>query len=108
LRCRRIFHHPTPWTSGEKKTGTRWEERLRGAAAQPPPLATVLETAQQTTVTSEPRAPIEERRLEPPATTGAAEPVVAHVEGEAPAEAGLVDIASIVGAPTVIVVRSSL
>jgi hypothetical protein len=36
------------------------------------------------------------------------EPVVAHVEEEAPVEARLVDIASILGAPTVTVVRSSL
>jgi hypothetical protein len=41
-------------------------------------------------------------------TTGTVEPVVAHVEEEAPAEAGLVDIANILGTPTVTVVRSSL
>jgi hypothetical protein len=35
------------------------------------------------------------------------EPVVAHVEEEAPAEAGLVDIAGILGAPTVTVVLSN-
>jgi hypothetical protein len=32
------------------------------------------------------------------------DPVVAHVKEDVPAEAGLVDIASILGAPTVIVV----
>jgi predicted secreted protein len=42
------------------------------------------------------------------ATTGAEEPVAAQTEEEAPAEAGLVDIASILGAPIVTVVRSSL
>jgi hypothetical protein len=36
------------------------------------------------------------------------EPVIAHVEEEAPAEAGLVDIANILGIPTVTVVLSSL
>jgi hypothetical protein len=36
------------------------------------------------------------------------EPVVAHVEEEALAETGLVDITSILGAPTVIVVQSNL
>jgi predicted secreted protein len=36
------------------------------------------------------------------------EAVVAEAQEEAPAEAGLVDIASILGAPTVTVVRSSL
>jgi hypothetical protein len=69
---------------------------------------TVPETAQQATVTTEPRTPAEERRPEPFATTGTVEPVVAHAKEEALAEAGLVDIASILGAPTVTVVRSSL
>jgi hypothetical protein len=36
------------------------------------------------------------------------EPVVARVEEEAPAEIGLVDIASILGTPTMPVVRSNL
>jgi hypothetical protein len=65
-------------------------------------------SAQQTTSTGEPPTPTEERRPEPSTTTGAVEPVVTHVEEEAPAEAGLVDIASILGAPTVTVVRSNL
>jgi predicted secreted protein len=56
----------------------------------------------------EPQTPAMERRLEPSATTSAEEPVVAQAEEEAPAEAGLVDIASILGAPTVTVVRYSL
>jgi predicted secreted protein len=37
-----------------------------------------------------------------------AAPAAVTAEEEAPAEAGLVDIASILGAPTVTVVRSSL
>jgi hypothetical protein len=41
-------------------------------------------------------------------TTGAEELVVAQVEEEAPVEAGLVDIASILGTLTVTVVWSSL
>jgi predicted secreted protein len=42
-------------------------------------------------------------------TTAAAEEAVpAEAQEEAPAEVGLVDIASILGAPTVTVVRSSL
>jgi predicted secreted protein len=53
----------------------------------------------------EPPASIEERRPEPSATTGAVDPVVTQVEEEAPEEDGLVDIASILGAPTVTVVR---
>jgi hypothetical protein len=43
-----------------------------------------------------------------PAAAAAEEVVVAEAQREAPTEAGLVDIASILGAPTVIVVRSSL
>jgi predicted secreted protein len=50
----------------------------------------------------------EERRPEPSTTNDTVEPVVAHAEEEAPAEAMLVDIASILGAPTVTVVWSSL
>jgi hypothetical protein len=56
----------------------------------------------------EPQAPTMEIRPEPSTTAGAEEPVAAQAEEEAPAKAGLVDITSILGAPTVIVVRSSL
>jgi hypothetical protein len=53
---------------------------------------------------------------QPPAAQGSTEPAAAateeatvtEVQEEAPVEAGLVDIASILGAPTVTVVRSSL
>jgi hypothetical protein len=60
--------------------------------------------AQQMSVSIEPRASAEERRPEPSATTRTREAVVAHAEEEASAEPGLVDIASILGAPTVNVV----
>jgi hypothetical protein len=43
-----------------------------------------------------------------PATVAAEEAVTAEAQEEAPAEGGLVDIASILGAPTVTIVRSSL
>jgi hypothetical protein len=43
-----------------------------------------------------------------PAAVAAKEAAVAEAQEEAPAEAGLVDIASILGAPTVMIVRSSL
>jgi hypothetical protein len=49
-----------------------------------------------------------EIRPEPSTTAGAKEPVAAQAEEEVLAEAGLVDIASILGAPTVTVVWSSL
>jgi hypothetical protein len=53
---------------------------------------------------------------QPPAAQGSTEPapaaadeaVATEAQEEAPAEAGLVDITSILGAPTVTVVRSSL
>jgi hypothetical protein len=67
----------------------------------------VPQMAQQTTGTAEPQVPAEESRPEPSATTGAEGPVAAQAEEEAPAEARLVDIASILGAPTVIVFRSA-
>jgi hypothetical protein len=68
----------------------------------------VSRMTQQTTRVAEPRVPAEESRPKPSATTGSGEPVAAQAEEEAPAEAGLDDIASILGAPTVTVVRSNL
>jgi predicted secreted protein len=68
----------------------------------------VSQMTQRTTRVVEPQAPAMESRPETSATTGAEEPVAAQAEEKAPAEAGLVDIASILGAPTVTVVRSSL
>jgi hypothetical protein len=56
----------------------------------------------------EPQAPVVEDRTEPAATAAAEEPVAIEAEEETPAEAGVVDIASILGASTVIVVQSSL
>jgi hypothetical protein len=43
-----------------------------------------------------------------PAVVADEEPTATEAEEEAPVEAGLVDIASILGAPTVTVIRSSL
>jgi hypothetical protein len=51
--------------------------------------------------------PIVEGRTDP-AVVVAEEPTATEAEEDAPAEAGLVYIASILGAPTVTVVRSSL
>jgi hypothetical protein len=53
------------------------------------------------------QAPIAEGRTEP-AIVAAEEPAATEAEEEAPVEAGLVDIASILGAPIVTVVRSSM
>jgi hypothetical protein len=54
------------------------------------------------------QAPVAEDRTEPATTAAPEEPEATEAEEEAPAEAGLVNIASILGAPTVTVVRSSL
>jgi hypothetical protein len=69
------------------------EELLAQMERQPP-------AAQGST---EPAAAAEEE-----ATAAEEEATATEVQEEAPAEAGLVDIASILGAPTVTVVRSSL
>jgi predicted secreted protein len=63
--------------------------------------------AQRSTRVVEPRAPVVESRPEPSAIAGAEEPATAQAEEEEHAEARLVDIASILGAPTVTVIRSS-
>jgi hypothetical protein len=68
----------------------------------------VPQIAQQTLGTAEPQVSAEESMTEPSATTGAGGPVAAEAEEEAPAEAGLVDIASLLGDPTVTIVRSNL
>jgi hypothetical protein len=56
----------------------------------------------------EPQAPVAESRTESTAAPAAEEPAATEAEEEAHAEARIVDIASILGAPTVTVVRSSL
>jgi predicted secreted protein len=63
---------------------------------------------QWSTTVIEPQALVVEGRTELAVTTAAEEPAVTQAEEEAPVEAGLVDIASILGAPTVTVVRSRL
>jgi hypothetical protein len=72
-----------------------------GASRSPAP--TVEELVAQ--LTRQP--PVVEGRTEPTVAV-AEEPTTTDAEEDAPAEAGLVDIASILGAPTVTVVRSSL
>jgi hypothetical protein len=66
----------------------------------------VSQLTQRSTTVVKPQVPVV--RTEPASTATAEEPAAAQVEEEMPAEAGLVDIASILGAPTVTVVRSSL
>jgi hypothetical protein len=62
---------------------------------------------QRSTTVVETQVPVVESRTEPTVSAAAEEPAAAQGEEEAVAEAGLVDIASILGAPTVTVVRSS-
>jgi hypothetical protein len=68
----------------------------------------VSRMTQQTSRVADPQVSAEESRPEPSVTTGSGEPVAAQAEEEAPTEAGLFDIASILGAPTVTVVRSNM
>jgi hypothetical protein len=88
--------------------GTVGEQTERSRSPAPIVEELVSQMTQQTTRVVEPQELAEESRPEPSATTGAKEPVAAQAEEEAPAEAELVDIASILSAPTVTVVRSSL
>jgi hypothetical protein len=64
-------------------------------------------TVEELLVQMERQPPVAQGSVEP-AATATEEAATAEVQEEAPAEAGLVDIASILGAPTVTVVRSSL
>jgi hypothetical protein len=73
------------------------------AAGSRSPAPTVEELLAQ--MECQPPAPQEAAE---PAAAAAEEVVAAEAQEEEPAEAGLVDIASILGAPTVTVVRSSL
>jgi hypothetical protein len=91
---------------GDWETVEELAERSRNPAPTVEGLVSQL-THQSTTVV-EPQAPVVESRTEPATAPVAEEPAATQAEGEAPAEAGLVDIASILGAPTVTVVRSSL
>jgi hypothetical protein len=98
-----------PVDQGEEET---WD--MVGGATErslnPAPSAGVVmpEVAQQATGASDMQASAEERRSDPSPTMRAEQSEGAHVDDKATAEAGIVDIASILGAPTVTVVQSSL
>jgi hypothetical protein len=80
-----------------------WDTVGEPAAASRSPGPTVEELVAQ--LTRQP--PVTEGSTEP-AVAVAEEPTATKAQEEAPAEAGLVDIASILGAPTVTVFQSSL
>jgi hypothetical protein len=98
-----------PVNQGE---GEHWDTVGEPAERSRSPAPTVEELlaqlAQQTTGVVEQQVPVEESRPGPSTTTGTEEPVVAQAVEEAPAKAGLVDIAIILGALTVTAIRSSL
>jgi hypothetical protein len=68
----------------------------------------VPKATQQAADVGDSHASAEERRPDPSPATRAEQLEEAQVEDEATVEAGIVDIASILGAPTVTVVCSSL
>jgi hypothetical protein len=92
--------------------GEEWDTVGEPAERSRSPAPTVEELlaqlAQQTTGVVEQHVPAEESWPGPSTTAGIEEPIAAQAAEEAPAEAGLVDIVSILGAPTVTVIRSSL
>jgi hypothetical protein len=91
---------------GDWETVGEPAERSRSPAPTVEELVSQL--TQRLTTIVESQAPVVESRMEPIVTTAAEEPAATQAEEEVPAEAELVNIASILGAPTVAVVRSSL
>jgi hypothetical protein len=80
-----------------------WDMVGETAGASRSPAPTVEELMAQLT-----RQPPVADRSHEPAVAVVEEPMATEAQEEAPAEAGLVEITSILGAPTVTVVRSSL
>jgi hypothetical protein len=80
-----------------------WDTVGEPAGGSRSPAPTVEELVAQLT-----RQPLVAGGSTEPAATVAEEAAATEAKEEAPAEAGLVDIASILGAPTVTVVQSSL
>jgi hypothetical protein len=109
LECLQEIPPSDPIDLGDKGD---WETVGEPAERSRSPAPTVEELVsrltQQSTTVVEPPAPVVENRTEPAATAAAEEPAATQAEEEAPSKAGLVDIASILGAPAVTVVRSSL
>jgi hypothetical protein len=87
----------------EQGDGGDWDTVGEPARGSRSPAPTVEELLAQ--MTHQP--PVVEGSTEP-ATAAPEEAAATEAHEEAPAEAGLVDVASILGTPTVTVVRSSL
>jgi hypothetical protein len=100
FRCLQEIPSSDPVDQGDEGD---WDTVGEPAGASHSPAPTVEELVAQ--LTRQP--PVVEGRTEPTVAV-AEEPTATEAQEEAPAEAGLVDIASILGTPTVTVVRSSL
>jgi hypothetical protein len=96
FRCLQEIPPSDPVEQGDKGD---WETVGEPAERSRSPTPTMTEAMPQATVA--------EGRTEP-AVAATKMPAATEADVEAPAEAGLVDIASILGAPTMKVVRSSL
>jgi hypothetical protein len=98
------------WDTVGKPTGSRSpaptvEELLAQMERQPP---AHQESTEPAAAAAEGVVAAEAQESAAPATVAAEEAAAAEAQEEAPSEAGLVDIASILGALTVTIVRSSL
>jgi hypothetical protein len=100
FRCLQEIPPSDPVEQGDEGD---WDTVGEPAGASRSPAPTVDELVAQ--LTRQP--PVAEGSTEPVVAV-AKEPTATEAQEEAPAEAGLVDIASILGTPTVTVVRSSL
>jgi hypothetical protein len=80
----------------------------RNTSLPPTTEEAMLGLAQQESGAMNPHVPAKERRRDPSPAAVIEQPEEAQVEDEAAAEVGIVDIASILGAPSVTVVRSTL
>jgi hypothetical protein len=100
LRC---FQEIPPSDPVEQGDEGDWDTVGEPAGASRSPAPTVEELVAQLT-----RQPPVAVGSSEPAVAVAEEPTATEAQEEAPAEDGLVDIASILGTPTVTVVRSSV
>jgi hypothetical protein len=91
--------------AGSRNPAPTVEELLAQMERQPP---APQESAEPAAAAVEEVMAAEAQESTAPAAIAAEEAVAAEAQEEAPVEAGLVDIASFLGAPTVTVVRSSL
>jgi hypothetical protein len=101
------------WDTVGKAIGSRSpaptvEELLAQMERQPPAPQGSTEPATAAAAAAEAVVAAEAQESAAPTAVTAEEAAAAEAQEEAPVEAGLVDITSILGAPTVTVVRSSL